>query len=230
MPGGPSPRLLPRALRKGAALGEGVALVHCVAIRVIPVNLGRTIPVAYAAAMTVKPDPCNAAAPHPGPIALRAWRTFLTAHARVTEILERELESEAGMQLSWYDVLVQLSEAEENRLRMHELAHLVLLSRAGLTRLVDRMTTAGLVERAPCPEDRRGLFVHMTLAGREALEAAAPVHMRGIELHFARHIPEAEQQRLMVSLGVVVAAAMVEGGRSLNGRTASTRAAAGPAS
>ncbi|MGE5597425.1 MAG: MarR family winged helix-turn-helix transcriptional regulator [Hyphomicrobiales bacterium] len=125
----------------------------------------------------------------PRPPQLQAWRAFLTAHARVTEVLERELTSERGLPLAWYDVLVQLSEAPEHRLRMHGLARAVLLSRAGLTRLVDRMVGAGLVARVPCENDRRGTYVTLTPAGMEALRAAAPVHLRGIEEHFARHLP-----------------------------------------
>lgn len=132
----------------------------------------------------------------PGPTELKAWRAFLTAHARVLEVLERELEEERGMPLSWYDVLVQLAEAPENRLRMHDLARLVLLSRAGLTRLVDRMGAAGLVERIPCENDRRGTYVAMTREGREALAKAAPVHLRGIEEHFARYLEPGEAETL----------------------------------
>jgi len=123
---------------------------------------------------------------------MQAWRTFLTAHARLTDVLERELERERRLPLGWYDVLVQLSEAEEWRLRMNDLARAVLLSRAGLTRLVDRMVAAGLVERVPCEDDRRGTFVVCTEMGRDALDAASPVHLAGIERHFARYLTDDE--------------------------------------
>src|SRR5512134_3413797 len=93
------------------------------------------------------------------PERMAAWRTFLVAHARVTDVLASELEAEGGLPLTWYDVLVQLSEAPDNRLRMQELARAVLLSKSGLTRLVDRMTSGGLVTREPCLDDRRGTFV-----------------------------------------------------------------------
>ncbi len=128
----------------------------------------------------------------PGATELQAWRAFLTAHARVVEVLARELEEERNLPLGWYDVLVQLSEAPENRLRMHDLARAVLLSRAGLTRLVDRMGAVGLVERIPCEDDRRGTYVVMTHEGRETLKRAAPVHLRGIQEHFARHLEPGE--------------------------------------
>ena len=127
---------------------------------------------------------------------MAAWRAFLTAHARVTERLEHELAVERDLPLAWYDVLVQLSEAPARRLRMHDLARAVLLSRAGLTRLVDRMTTAGFVERTPCEEDRRGTYVAMTDEGRDALANAAPVHLRGIAEHFSGLLCETETAAL----------------------------------
>jgi DNA-binding MarR family transcriptional regulator len=142
---------------------------------------------------------------HPSPSALAAWRAFLTAHARVLDVMERELVHERAMPLAWYDVLVQLSEAEGHRLRMHDLARLILLSRAGLTRLVDRMGAAGLVERVPCEHDRRGTFVAMTSAGRTAIEEAAPVHLRGVQEHFVRHLDEAELAVMQRALGRVAA-------------------------
>jgi DNA-binding MarR family transcriptional regulator len=132
----------------------------------------------------------------PGATALAAWRCFLTFHARVTEVLERELQDGAAMPLSWYDLLVQLTEAPGRRLRMHDLASRVLLSRAGLTRLVDRMAAAGLVERVPCPDDRRGTFVALTAAGEAANLAAAPFHLAGIDTHFAAGLSPAEAETL----------------------------------
>ncbi len=123
---------------------------------------------------------------------LAAWRSFLEAHARVTSVLEEELEAEKDLPLTWYDVLVQLEESAEHRLRMTDLAGAVLLSKSGLTRLIDRMCGAGLVERAPDPFDRRGTYVILTTAGYDRLQDAAPVHMRGVEEHFARYLSDAE--------------------------------------
>lgn len=131
---------------------------------------------------------------------------FLAAHARVTETLEKELAEAAGLPLGWYDVLVQLDEAPGGRLRMHDLARAVLLSRAGLTRLVDRMCAAGFVGREACESDRRGRFVTLTAAGREALCAAAPVHLRGVYEHFSAHLSAAEGEGLRAALGRVLAA------------------------
>ena len=116
---------------------------------------------------------------------MRAWRLFLESHARLLSRLEVELRDETGMPLTWYDVLVQLSEAPENQLRMQELARRVLISKSGLTRLVDRLCAVGYLTREPDPEDGRGTLAVMTVAGRNALRAAAPLHLAGVERAFA---------------------------------------------
>lgn len=111
------------------------------------------------------------------------WRAFLRVHAAVTRTLEAELLAEHDLPLSFYDVLVQLSEAPERRLRMTELAERVLLSRSGLSRLVDRMERDDLVRRQACDGDGRGMFAVLTDAGFARLRAAAPTHLRGIATH-----------------------------------------------
>jgi DNA-binding MarR family transcriptional regulator len=115
---------------------------------------------------------------------LGVWRRFLTAHARINRELERELERDGGLPLPWYDVLLQLAEAPDRRLRMADLAEAVLLSRSGLTRLVDRLEKAGLVRREPSPDDLRGTYTVLTAAGVHRLRAAVPVHVAGIRAHF----------------------------------------------
>ena len=113
-----------------------------------------------------------------------AWRAFLRAHAQVVRRLERELADEHGMALTDYDVLVQLAGADRRRLRMSELADRLLLSRSGVTRLVDRLVADGLVERATCDDDRRGQWAALTDSGLTRLRAAAPTHLRGVNEHF----------------------------------------------
>ncbi|MGI8927068.1 MAG: MarR family winged helix-turn-helix transcriptional regulator [Tepidiformaceae bacterium] len=135
---------------------------------------------------------------------LSAWRAFLETHTRVTTRLAAELERETGLPLTWYDVLVQVQEAG-GRPRMQELARRVLLSKSGVTRLVDRMAAAGLVAREPCPDDRRGAFVTLTAAGRARLRGAAPVHGRGIAEHFATALTEREAAALEAAMGKVLA-------------------------
>ena len=143
----------------------------------------------------------------PDPAHLAAWRLLLETHATLTELLERELVAERGLSLSRYDVLLNLAEAPGGRLRMQELSNSVLLSKSGLSRLVDRMVEAGLVRRERCQADRRGWFAVLTDQGRSALRRAAPVHLRGIQEHFARHLVADEVRVLTDVLARVVAAA-----------------------
>ncbi len=135
---------------------------------------------------------------------LAAWGTFLRAHAHVTRVLEHELQAAEDLSLADYDVLYQLAAAEENRLRMSDLADRLLLSRSGATRLVDRLETAGLVRRASCATDRRGLWAHLTDAGRARLQDATPTHLQGVCEHFLDRIPPRELERLRRTLERVV--------------------------
>ncbi|HEY3631769.1 MAG TPA: MarR family transcriptional regulator [Jatrophihabitantaceae bacterium] len=130
-----------------------------------------------------------------------AWRAFLRAHASVLRKLERDLVNEAGMPLGWYDVLVQLAEAPERRLRMADLADKVLLSRSGLTRLVDRLQSEGLVTREPYPGDARGLYTVLTQAGFEKLRAAAPTHLAGVHAYWLSRFSDRELHDLHMLLG-----------------------------
>jgi len=126
-----------------------------------------------------------------------AWRAFITAHALVIERIEREL-AEAGLPpLGWYDVLLELSVAPDRRLRMHELARAVVLSRSGLTRLVDRLERAGLLRREPDLADRRGSFAVLTDEGAAMRERMWPVYARGIAEHFGKHLGDEEVEGLI---------------------------------
>ena len=127
---------------------------------------------------------------------LQAWRLFLEAHASLTRALERELMDERRLPLTWYDVLVQLEEAGGS-LRMHELADRLLLSRSATTRFVERVEKRDLIERRACPKDRRGTHVVLTEDGREALRNAAPVHVAGIEEHFAQRLTVSDTRALI---------------------------------
>ncbi len=127
---------------------------------------------------------------------LRAWRAFLRAHVLVTRQLEADLLAAGGPQLAEYDVLVQLALAEGHALRMHELADRVVLSRAGITRLVDRLVAEGLVERQKCGLDGRGAFAVLTAAGLNRLRHAAPWHLGSVKRYFVDAFDEAELERL----------------------------------
>ncbi|MBK9344661.1 MAG: MarR family transcriptional regulator [Dehalococcoidia bacterium] len=143
-------------------------------------------------------------------VGIAAWRTFLTAHARVTALLEDELQRERELPLTWYDVLLHLREAPERRLRMTELAAAVLLSKSGLTRLVDRMYAAGLVNRSPDGDDRRGRWVMLTPQGKKRLREAGPVHVRGINRHFIDYLTPEAAQGMTEALARIVEAAESE--------------------
>jgi DNA-binding MarR family transcriptional regulator len=129
-----------------------------------------------------------------------AWRAFLRAQAELIRTLDRELETEQGLPITFFDVLVQLSQAG-GRLRMSELADAVLLSRSGVTRLVDRMVRDGLVRREACPTDRRSMYAALTTEGKRALARARPVHLRGVAEHFGRHLSDEEAKMLAAALG-----------------------------
>ena len=122
---------------------------------------------------------------------LRAWRGMLRVHASLTKALDAQLEAAHGLPLSSYEVLMYLADAPEQKMRMSDLADTVILSRSGLTRLVDRLERDGLLERQSCPSDARGAFAKLTAAGGERLAAARATHLAGIrELFLSRLTPE----------------------------------------
>lgn len=114
----------------------------------------------------------------------KAWRSFLIAHARVARRLEADLLARSHMLLAEFDVLMQLSLAEDRRLRMNELANRVVLSRAGITRLVDRLVADGLVARLKCASDARGAYAVLTDLGRTRLNQARPGHFEAVRRYF----------------------------------------------
>jgi DNA-binding MarR family transcriptional regulator len=132
-----------------------------------------------------------------------AWRTFLAAHATIIRALEAELEADQDLALSDFDVLAQLHVAG-GTLRMRDLADRVLLSRSGLTRRIDRLESAGYVERTACETDRRGSYARLTDAGRDRLTKALPIHLRGIERHFIAPLDAEELAAIGATLAKVV--------------------------
>ncbi len=135
---------------------------------------------------------------------MRAWRTFLVAHSRVTRQLGVELESEQQLPLASYDVLVQLAEAPGRALRMSELADSVLLSRSGVTRLVDRLERERLVQRRAVPSDARGTLAVLTDAGYARLSRAWITHLRGVREHVVDRFTDDELNALTSLLGRLV--------------------------
>lgn len=134
------------------------------------------------------------------PTALASWRAFLRAHAVITRRLEAELMEEQDLPLASYDVLFQLVDAPGHRLRMTDLASAVLLSRSGLSRLVDRLQREGLVNREVATEDGRGMYAVLLPAGVTRLRNAAPTHLRGVAEHMTSKFSDAELKALQALL------------------------------
>lgn len=121
-------------------------------------------------------------------IELRAWQALLHAHHDVVQALDRELRDEHGITFGEYDVLLRLGRTRERALRMSDLAERVLLSPSGVTRLVDRLTARGLLERRTDPHDGRASLASLTTDGSRVLRRAASTHLRGIREHFTSRL------------------------------------------
>src|SRR6266571_321784 len=113
-----------------------------------------------------------------------AWRSFLVAHARITRRLDDELQAAHGLSLAEYDALLQIATAPGRRVRMNVLAERVILSRSGITRLVDRLEAQGCVERIACETDARGQEARLTPVGLDRLRLAATTHLDGVRRYF----------------------------------------------
>ena len=129
-----------------------------------------------------------------------AWRGVLFAASRTLQIAEPQLLEQAGFPLTWLDVLAQLYDAPEHRLRMQELEQRSLFTRSGLTRLVDRIEAAGLVRREPVPGDRRGVRIVLTAEGRRRHDAAFADHLKLIEREFGRRLTVSQQRAVAEAL------------------------------
>jgi DNA-binding MarR family transcriptional regulator len=115
---------------------------------------------------------------------LGPWRAFLLAHARVVRRLDEELRAEHDLTIGEYDALLTIAQAPDKRIRMRQLADQVILSKSGVTRLIDRLVDDGLVERCACLNDARGAEAVLTERGLARLRAASRTHLRGIDEHF----------------------------------------------
>ena len=153
---------------------------------------------------------CEAAvvADAPSPEHIAAWRLLIETQARVIERVEAALAERDLPPLAWYDVLWALREAPDRRLRQAQLAHAVVMSRSGLSRLVDRIEAAGLLRRQAAPSDRRGTEVVLTPEGRAMLRRMWAVYGDGIERGFARAL--GDPAALTAALEPVAAALRAE--------------------
>ncbi len=127
---------------------------------------------------------------------LAAWRGMLRAHVLLSRELEAELLRDHGLQLSAYEVLMHLSDAPGGRLRLAELAELAILSRSGLTRLIDRLEREGHVVRERCESDARGFFAVLTAEGRSRVTAARADYLDAVRDRFLSLVTAEEQDQL----------------------------------
>jgi DNA-binding MarR family transcriptional regulator len=111
------------------------------------------------------------------------------------DVLGTEMETDAGIPMRWYDVLIHLEEAPDG-LRMKDLAERILYSKSGFTNVVDRMEKEGLVKRVRPETDRRSILIVLTDAGRKKMEEARRCHRRGLEKHFSRHLADSDVKAL----------------------------------
>jgi DNA-binding MarR family transcriptional regulator len=138
-----------------------------------------------------------------------AWAALLRVHAAVVPVLDQELQAAHGLPLTWYDVLLELNAAPGRQLTMSQLGAAAVVSRSRVSRVVDELVRAGLVERTPNPDDGRSAFARITAAGRARLRTAAPTYLAGIERHFTGHLTAADAATIATALEKVLAAGPV---------------------
>lgn len=158
---------------------------------------------------------------------LGPWRSFLHAHARLARQLDEDLRSRHSLSLQEYETLLHLAEAQDHRLRMGRLADSLLLSKSGVTRLVDRLVDDGLVERTSCSSDARGAEASLTGSGLARLRAAAPTHLAGVHDHFYAAIDDDDMAvvgRAMSAVAARLCASAAPCDHGLEGESAATGA------
>ena len=122
----------------------------------------------------------------------QAWTGLLRAHAALVRDVDAELRAAHGVPLSWYEVLCEVASAPGGRLRLGELADRVMLTRAGLSGLVDRLQSAGLMERQSCDGDARGTYAALTAKGSLLLERAMRTHSDAVRRHYTSRLDDSE--------------------------------------
>lgn len=133
-----------------------------------------------------------------------AWGALLVSHSVVTRQLDRQLQLEGFPSLEVYDVLLALEDAQDQKMRMCELANRVIFSPSGLTRLVDRLEKAGFVRREAHPTDRRSLYAVLTEGGLAERERAWPRYRELIQQHFGQALSNSEADVIGQSLSRVI--------------------------
>ncbi len=133
--------------------------------------------------------------------ALEAWRSYLQSHAGIVRELDADLIAQHGLTVRDYEVLLYLAQTEDQRLPMSALSERTMLTRSGITRLVDGLVSQELIERVSCQSDARVSYARLTETGYTKLKEAGCTHVAGIERLFLAHFSPAELEQLAGLLG-----------------------------
>lgn len=137
---------------------------------------------------------------------LNAWRLFLLLHSKIIDVVDRDIQTAGGLPLNHYDVLIELHEAPNKRLRLYELAERVVLSRSSITRLVDTLEKRSLLQRQTDPMDRRGSYAIITDQGEQALSESWPLYSTAIMQHFGQYLSDEEAATIAQAFSRIYAA------------------------
>jgi DNA-binding MarR family transcriptional regulator len=143
-------------------------------------------------------DPLGPCSPHH-----EAWRSLAQTHAAVSGRLQEALAQAELPPLAWFEMLAAIAAAEGQRMKMGELAEALVITRGGLTKLVDRLVKAGLIERTFCDSDRRVSYATLLAAGAALLVELVPVVSAELELAFAARLSERQADDLRTTLDSV---------------------------
>jgi DNA-binding MarR family transcriptional regulator len=132
--------------------------------------------------------------------AVQLWEGLARAHNTMTAALEKDMLPEAGMPLGWYEILVHLSRTPQGMMRYQDLARVAGITDSGASRRLEQMIKAGLIDRQSCPTDRRGVYAHITPAGREGFERAHAVFLRSLDRNLGRHLETDEADAMTAAL------------------------------
>ena len=145
-----------------------------------------------------RPNPLGTCSPHH-----QAWRSLARTHAAVSGRMQEALAAAELPPLAWFEMLAAIAAADDERMKMGDLAEALVITRGGLTKLVDRLVKAGLIERTFCETDRRVSYATLLPAGAELLEEMVPIVSGELELAFAARLSEPQADELRATLDAV---------------------------
>jgi DNA-binding MarR family transcriptional regulator len=166
-------------------------------LHVVPAEKG-SVPAEKGSAEASKGSPLGTCSPHH-----EAWRSLAQTHAAVSGRLQDALAGAGLPPLAWFEMLAAIAATDGERMKMGDLAEALVITRGGLTKLVDRLVKAGLIERTFCDTDRRVSYATLLPAGAELLEEMVPVVSAELELAFAARLSEGQAYELRATLDSV---------------------------